>query len=65
MDTISIVEAAKEIDGLSLLMCFLWIEHQILFVGNLHEVSQVGIMFCLSVAVDGDIICNSDTSLAL
>ena len=47
-------------------MCvFLWIEHQIIFAGNLHEVLQVGIMFCLCAAMDGDVICNSDTSLAL
>ena len=39
VDTISIIEAAKEIDNLSLYMCFLWIKHQIVFVGNLQEVS--------------------------
>ena len=38
VDTIGIVEAAKEIDGLSLHLCFLWVEHQVVFVGNLHEV---------------------------
>ena len=62
VDTIGIIEAAKEIDSWSLHMCFLWIKHQILFAGNLHE---AGIMFCLSVAMDSDIICDSDTSLAL
>ena len=65
VDTIGIIEAAKEIDCLGLHMCFLWIKHQIIFVGNLHEVLQAGIMFCLSAAVDGDVICDSDTSLAL
>ena len=38
VDTISIVEVAKEIDSLSLHICFLWIEHQIIIAGNLHEV---------------------------
>ena len=38
MDTIGIVEAAKEIDSFSLHMCFLWIEHQIIFAGDLYEV---------------------------
>ena len=38
VDSIGIVEAAKEIDGLGLHMCFLWVKHQIVFVGNLHEV---------------------------
>ena len=65
MDTIGIVEAAEEIDGSSLHVCFLWIKHQIIFVGNLHEVLQAGIMFCLSTAMDSDVICNSNTSLAL
>ena len=44
-------------------MCFLWIKHQIIFAGNPHEVSQVGIVFCLSVAMDSDVICDSDASL--
>ena len=44
---------------------FLWVKHQIVFVGDLHEVPQAGIMFCLSVAMDNDVICDSDTSLAL
>ena len=44
---------------------FLWVEHQIIFVGNLHEVLQVGIMFHLCAAVDGDVVCDSNTSLAL
>ena len=39
LDTIGIIEAAKEIDGLSLHVCFLWVKHQIVFAGNLHEVS--------------------------
>ena len=65
VDTIGIIEAAKEIDGLSLHMCFLWVKHQIMFAGNLHEVLQVGIMFCLCTAMDGDVICYSNASLAL
>ena len=35
VDTIGIMEAAKEIDSLS----FLWIEHQVIFAGSLHEIS--------------------------
>ena len=46
-------------------MCFLWIKHQIIFAGNLHEVSYAGIVFHLNAAINGDIICNSNTSLAL
>ena len=65
VDTIGIIEAAKEIDSLSLHVCFLWIKHQIIFAGSLHEVSWMGIMFCFGVAVDGDVICNPDASLAL
>ena len=65
MNTIGIIEAAKEVDGLSLYVCFLWIKHQIIFEGNLHEVLEVDIMFCLSVAMDSDVICDSDKSLAL
>ena len=65
MDTIGIIEAVKEIDGLSLHMCFLWIKHQIVFVGNLHEISEAGIVFHLHAAKDGDVVCNSNTSLAL
>ena len=65
MDTIGIIEATKEIDILSLHMCFLWVKHQVIFAGNMHEVSQVGIVFCLSAAVDNDIVCDSNTSLAL
>ena len=38
VDTIGIIEAAKEIDSLSLHMCFLWVKHQIIFAGNPHEV---------------------------
>ena len=64
VDTIGIIEAAKEIDGLSLYMCFLWIEHQVIFVGNMQEIALVGIMFCLSAAMCGDVVCDSDTSLA-
>ena len=41
---------------------FLWIKHQSIFAGNPHE---VGIVFCLGVAMDGDFICNSDASSAL
>ena len=65
VDTIGIIEAAKEVDGLSLHVCFLWVEHQIIFMGNSHEVPQVDIMFPFCAAVDGEVICNSDTSLAL
>ena len=41
VDTIGIIKAAKEIDSLSLHMCFffVWIKHQIIFAGNPHEVS--------------------------
>ena len=38
VDTIGIIKAAKEIDSLSLHMCFLWIEHQVVFAGNLHKI---------------------------
>ena len=34
VDTIGIIETAKEVDSLGLHMCFLWIEHQVLFVGQ-------------------------------
>ena len=64
VDTIGMVNAAKEIDGLSLHVCFLWIEHQVIFAGNLHEISKAGVIFCLSVAMDSDVVCDSDTSLA-
>ena len=40
VDTISIKEAAKEIDGWILHVCFLWVKHQIVFVGYLHEVCR-------------------------
>ena len=39
VDTISIVEASKEIDGLGLHMCLLWVEHQVVCAGNSHEIS--------------------------
>ena len=39
VDSIGIVETAKEIDGLGLHMCFLWIEHQVIFMSNMHEIS--------------------------
>ena len=64
VDTIGIIEASKEIDSLGLNMCLLWVEHQVVFAGNSHEVLQVGIMFCLSAAMYSDVVCNSDTSLA-
>ena len=64
VDTIGIVEAAKEIDSLGLHMCLLWVEHQVIFVGNMHKISQVGIMFHLGAAVYSDVVCDSDTSLA-
>ena len=56
VDSIGIIKAAKEVDGLGLHVCFLWIEHQVVFVGDMHKVSQVGIMFCLSVAMYGDVV---------
>ena len=65
VDTFGIIEAAEEVDGLSLHVLFLWIKHQIIFAGDLHEVSQAGVMFCLSVAMDSDVICNSYASWAL
>ena len=46
-------------------MHFLWIEHNSILVGYLHEVMQMGIMFCLSATMYGDVISNSDTSGAL
>ena len=46
-------------------MHFLWIEHNFIAVGYLHEVPQMGIMFCLSTTMYGDVIGNSDTSRAL
>ena len=46
-------------------MHFLWIEHNSILAGYLHEVSQMGIMFCLSVTMYGDVIGDSDTSRAL
>ena len=64
VDTIGIVKATKEISSLGLHMCFLWIAHQVIFAGNTHKISYAGIMFCLSAAVYGDVICNSNTSLA-
>ena len=39
VDSIGIIEAAKEVDGLGLHMCFLWVEHQVIFVGDMHKVS--------------------------
>ena len=39
VDTIGIIEAAKELNGLDLHVCFLWIEHQVILAGNLHELS--------------------------
>ena len=39
VDTICIVKAAKEIDSLRLYMCvFCWIEHQVIFAGNMHKI---------------------------
>ena len=46
-------------------MHFLWVEHNSILVGYLHEVPQMDIMFCLSVTMYGDIIGNSNTSRAL
>ena len=39
VDSIGIVKAAKEIDGLSLHVCFLGVEHQVILVGSLHEIT--------------------------
>ena len=39
VDTIGIVKAAKEIDGLGLHVCLLWVEHQVVFASSLHEIS--------------------------
>ena len=39
VDTIGIIKAAKKGDGLGLHMCFLWIEHQVIFTGNMHKIS--------------------------
>ena len=39
VDTIGIVDTAKEIDGLGFHMRLLWIEHQVIFAGNSHEIS--------------------------
>ena len=45
-------------------MHFLWIEHNSILAGYLHEVMQMGIMFCLSETMYGDVIGDSDTSRA-
>ena len=39
VDSIGIVETAKEVDGLGLHVCLLWVEHQVIFVGNMHKIS--------------------------
>ena len=65
VDSIGIIETAKEVDGLSLHMCFLGVEHQVIFAGDMHKILWVGIMFCLGAAMYGDVVCDSDTSLAL
>ena len=46
-------------------MCFLWVKHQVIFVGNPHEVLYVGIMFCIGVAMDDYVVSYSHASLAL
>ena len=46
-------------------MHFLWVEHNSILVGYLHEVTQMGVMFCLSAAMYGDVISDSNTSRAL
>ena len=38
VDTVGIVETAKEIDGLGFHVHLLRVEHQVIFVGNLHEI---------------------------
>ena len=55
----------KEVYGWGLYMHFLWVEHNSILAGYLHEVPKMGIMFCLSAAMNGDVIGNSDTSRAL
>ena len=40
LDTIGIIKAAKEIDGLGLHVYFLWIEHQVIFAGNMHKICR-------------------------
>ena len=46
-------------------MHFLWIKHNSILVGYLHEVLQMGIVFCLSATMYGDVISNSNTYRAL
>ena len=65
VDTIDIVQAAKEVYGWGLYLYFLQIEHSSILAGYLHEVPQMGIMFCLSMTMYGDVIGNSNTSRAL
>ena len=46
-------------------MHFLWVEHNSIHAGYLHEVTQMGIMFYLSATTYSDVISNSNTSRAL
>ena len=55
----------KKVYSWGLYMCFPWVEHNSILAGYLHEVMQMGIMFCLSVAMYGDVISNSNMSRAL
>ena len=63
--TIGIIQAAKEVYGWGLHMHFLWVEHNSILAAYLHKVSKMGIMFCLSATMYGDVIGNSNTSRAL
>ena len=65
VDTIGIIQAAKEIYRWGLYLCLLQIEHNSILAGYPHEVLQMGIMFCLSATMNGDVIGDSDTSRAL
>ena len=64
VDTIGIVWAAKEVYSRGLYVHFLWIEHNSILVGYPLEVLQMGIMFCHSMTMYGDVIGNSNTSRA-
>ena len=46
-------------------MHLLWVEHNSILAGYLHEVTQMGIMFYLSVTMYEDVISNFNTSRAL
>ena len=65
VDTIGIMQAAKEVYGWGLYMCFLWIEHNSILVVYPHEVLQMGAVFHLSTTMYGDVISDSNTSRAV